>query len=117
MDINRKIEEIRQKPEHVRLRYIWGLVAISMLFVITIWILSVKESAKSLNSDNSNNLPDIRQSLEEIDSIRNTAPSIDELSKNIQDSANANEESLPDQENTPDIFQNQDDSQLPTINN
>ncbi len=115
MDINRKIEEIRQKPEHIRLRYIWGLVAISMLFIITIWVLSVKESAKSLNSDN-NNLPDIGQSLQEIDSIRNSAPSIDELSENIQNSANTIEESLPDQENATAIPQNQDNLQQPANN-
>jgi len=116
MDINRKIEEIRQKPEHIRLRYIWGLVAISMLFVITIWVLSVKESAKSLNSSANNNLPDIGQSLQEIDSIRNSAPSIDELSENIQNSANTIEESLPDQENATDIPQDQDNLQQPANN-
>ena len=116
MDINRKIEEIRQKPEHIRLRYIWGLVAISMLFVITIWVLSVKESAKSLNSNSNNNLPDISQSLQEIDSLRNSTPSIDELSENIQNSANTVKESLPVQENATDIPQDQDNLQQPANN-
>ena len=37
-----KIEEIRRKPEHVRLRYVWVCVAISMVFVVGIWVLSLK---------------------------------------------------------------------------
>lgn len=44
MNINEKIEEIRQKPEHERVRYVWGAVAISMLFVVIIWIVSLKEN-------------------------------------------------------------------------
>jgi len=107
MDIKRKIEEIRQKPERIRLHYIWGLVAISMFFIIIIWVLSIKESAKSLHPDNNAILPDIGKSLEEIGSIKNSAPSIDDLMKNAQNSINADEESS----------QNQEDLQSPTTNN
>lgn len=40
MDIERKIEEIRRQPEHIKLRYVYIFVAISMVFVIAIWFFS-----------------------------------------------------------------------------
>ncbi len=42
MGLLEKIEEIRQKPEHIRLRYVWVMVAISMVFILFIWIMSLK---------------------------------------------------------------------------
>ncbi|MFA6183916.1 MAG: hypothetical protein WC682_02320 [Parcubacteria group bacterium] len=42
MSLIDKIEEIRQKPEHEKIRYVWAMVAICMFFVIFIWIFSVK---------------------------------------------------------------------------
>jgi hypothetical protein len=76
-------------------------VAISMLFVVTIWVLSVKESAKKLRSSNEINFPDISQSLEEIDSIRNSAPSINDIVNNAQEAEKLNQEAsnAPSQEN------------------
>lgn len=50
MDINKKIEEIRQKPEHERVRYVFGAVAISMFFLIVIWVISLKDSFKTKQS-------------------------------------------------------------------
>lgn len=84
MDINRKIQEIRQKPEHIRLRYIWGLVAVSMFFIIIIWIFSLEESLKKTQPDEASNLPDLKQSLEEMQSIKDIAPSINDVLKNPQ---------------------------------
>ncbi len=48
------IENIRHKPEHVRRRYTWLCVAISMLFIIAIWIVSLQSEKQPI--DNSNNL-------------------------------------------------------------
>jgi len=54
MSLQNKIEEIRRKPEHIRLRYVWALVIISMFFIIIIWFFSLKNSqtqtASPLNS-------------------------------------------------------------------
>lgn len=44
MSLQNKIEEIRKKPEHIRLRYVWAMVAISMFFIIIIWFFSLKAS-------------------------------------------------------------------------
>jgi hypothetical protein len=84
MDLNKKIEEIRQKPENIRLRYVWGAVVVSMIFIIIIWIFSLGESIKEMKSTDSNNLPDIKQSLEEMQSIKDSVPSINDMVNNSQ---------------------------------
>jgi hypothetical protein len=47
MNLAKKIEEIRQKPEHIRLRYVWFLVVLCMTFVFIIWIFSLKSQPVS----------------------------------------------------------------------
>lgn len=72
MNINDKLEEIRKKPEHIRLRYVWAMVAISMFFVIIIWFFSLKssqtETAPVMNSIDTSKITDQlnvgKQSLE-----------------------------------------------------
>jgi hypothetical protein len=45
----KKIEQARQKPEHIRMRYALLLVFISMIFVVGIWFLSVKQGFSSFS--------------------------------------------------------------------
>src|SRR3990172_10531621 len=62
MSIADKIEEIRKKPEYVRLRYVWFFVALSMLFVVALWIFSLKAAVQEQQESSlENNLfsPDI----------------------------------------------------------
>jgi hypothetical protein len=51
LNIWEKIEEVRRQPEPVRMRYALICLAISMLFVIGIWMLSVNESFHSVSRD------------------------------------------------------------------
>lgn len=53
MNITDKIEEIRQKPEHERVRYVWAMVSVSMIFIIFIWFFSFKNMLGSDNKINS----------------------------------------------------------------
>jgi hypothetical protein len=39
-----KIEAIRRQPEHIRMRYVFGCLVVSMAFIVGIWMLSVRES-------------------------------------------------------------------------
>ena len=55
MNLYDKLEEIRQKPEHIRVRYVWFMVIISMIIVIGIWGLSLKVEKNSLFPDNYEN--------------------------------------------------------------
>lgn len=58
MNIFDKIEEIKRQPEHLRLRWVWGLTAGCMAVVILLWIILIKSQASNfsqgLGSDNSN---------------------------------------------------------------
>ena len=74
MNINRKLDEIRQQPEHIRIRYVWIMVTISMFLVILIWIFSFKSAINSTSSDKAI-LPDLKSAYEsqkqELPSIQN----------------------------------------------
>lgn len=86
MNINDKIEEIRKKPEHVRLRYVWGGVAIIMLFILIIWIFSLPETFKSSEEEKKISPPAIgeewNQAKEELPSIKEF---LEESSENIKE--------------------------------
>jgi len=61
-----KIEEIRQKPEHEKIRYVWGMVAISMVLVVFIWMFSFKSMFRGNEKINSGT--DTLGGLEKIES-------------------------------------------------
>lgn len=48
LDFWGKIEHIRKQPEHVRMRYVFGCLVVSMTFIVGIWILSVRESFQGI---------------------------------------------------------------------
>lgn len=84
MSIQTKIEEIRRKPEHIRLRYVWGATAVSMVFVLLIWGVSLSVQKKDFQK---NTLGIDDTTLETIstqkDDLQNTAQNI----KNSMDKA------------------------------
>lgn len=47
--LQRKIANIRKKPEHVRLRYVWGGVSAGMLFAFIIFAFSVQENFREVS--------------------------------------------------------------------
>lgn len=65
MSIQDKIEEIRRQPEHIRLRWVWILTAVSMLFVIIVWIFSLKDENVRIDAPNLN--PEQRNILEDLE--------------------------------------------------
>ncbi len=46
-----KIEEIRRQPDHIRLRWAWGLTAVGMFFIVIIWMISFSAQISSLKSE------------------------------------------------------------------
>ncbi len=42
LDIKQKIEEINRKPEHIRKKFMYGAVFVCMVFVVVIWLMSMK---------------------------------------------------------------------------
>jgi hypothetical protein len=49
--LERKIEEVRRQPEHVRLRYVWGLVAFIMLLLFSFWVVTLRDSFRVPSQD------------------------------------------------------------------
>jgi heme exporter protein D len=79
MKISEKISQIRQQPEHIRLRYVWSAVAISMFFIIAIWIFSMGSLFRGgqdlLEQKNTPNI------TEQLRAIKEQAPSIKNLTE------------------------------------
>lgn len=73
MNIHKKFEEIKRSPEHIRLRWVWGLVAISMLFIFFIWLFSLQAMFKKDELRSSKNNQNMEDSLNK---IKESAPSL-----------------------------------------
>ena len=97
--INNKIEEIRKKPEHVRLRYIWILVSVVMVFVIIVWVFSLQESFSQIRASNipvpdfKNQLQDAGKSMPSLKDLMNQGGSLQE-NNNTQPTENLQKEGI-----------------------
>ena len=92
MNLQDKIEEIRQKPEHMRLRYVWGLTAVSLLIIIILWLFSIKSQQDDsldpvLDSDQENI---INQLGEQKQSLQNAAGQMKDAFREVQNQADEN---------------------------
>lgn len=79
MNINKKLNEIRKKPEHIRVYCVWGAVAVCMLFILILWVFSVKDIFNNMRAHSGSSgscLTDIKKGLEE---QGQDAPSIKEV--------------------------------------
>ena len=78
MNLVDKIEEIKRKPEHIRLRYVWFFVAISMMGVLTIWFLSFRGATDgAVSTDFNSGLRDVAGQLnDQKDSMQATINSV-----------------------------------------
>lgn len=86
--IEKKVHEIRKQPEHIRIRYVWGLVGAAMLIVIFIWIISMKISFLNINNNpqTQESINDLQKRMSDITAespiTPNNSISIDELLEN-----------------------------------
>ena len=100
MKISEKIAQIRQQPEHIRLRYVWGSVTISMLIILAIWVFSIGslfQGEKSLPGQETPNTPSITEQLQ---TLKQQAPSIKDLTAQTTDPTN---EGIANTKNTTDF--------------
>lgn len=113
MGLAEKLEEIRKKPEHIRLRYVWFFVSISMAFVLAIWIFSMKAGIKQ-NAGNGNSLGDLSGVVNQIDQQKDSLQdSLDSMKDSFtqsavddsQNSAGSNE-GVIQKDQSSDAFQN-----------
>ncbi len=80
MDINKKIEEIRQKPERERLKYVLFWVVGCMIFIVLIWLLSLSSSFTNRTQENEEDqqVTELKQQVQE---IKKSTPSIEQFKK------------------------------------
>ena len=80
MGISDKIEAIRKQPLHIRVRYVWGCVFVSMAFILLIWLLSISVMfrGKSKNASQTSDLNDLKNSIE---SSKKDLPKLEDLPK------------------------------------
>ncbi len=59
--IEKKILTIREQPESVRMRYLLLCLTVTMFFIVSIWIFSLKESARDISRTNiKSSLPELK---------------------------------------------------------
>lgn len=78
--ISQKIEQVRLEPEHVRLRYVWGSVIVSMFFIFAIWIFSITTLFKSKTDSRGKSSVDSSLSTQ-LQNIQQQAPSLKDFTE------------------------------------
>lgn len=61
-----KIEEIRQKPENEKIRYVWGMVTVCMIIIFFVWIFSLQDLMDS-DQDKINSGSEILGDMEKLE--------------------------------------------------
>lgn len=84
MGLFEKIEEIRKKPEHIRLRYVWFFVIICMILIITLWFFSITTDIADLAEKNKE-----KRSSQQLEDIKNSGS---DLFENIKEQTQITEE-------------------------
>ena len=83
--IEKKVDNIREQPEHIRMRYVWLAVGVTMFLIIFIWLISLRTSFLQIHNDptSQQDIDNIKKRINELDPNNNTATekpiSIDEL--------------------------------------
>ncbi|MDO8424037.1 MAG: hypothetical protein Q7S54_00310 [bacterium] len=83
-----KVEYVRTQPEHIRMRYVVACLLISMVFIVGIWMLSLRENFGNAAADLS--FPKEKALLE-----NSGVPSLQDLLKNSAPLQVENESQAP----------------------
>lgn len=120
MAIEDKIEEIRQKPENVRMMYIFGSVTIIMSLIVILWIFSIRVDVRAVvnDVDTATALPDGQGQLQNLrDAINESGTAIDEAQAErdtLEASLRAEVEALDAQQQAQAEVQTQNQTTQPT---
>jgi hypothetical protein len=82
--IGRKVEEIRQEPEFVRVRYVWAAVAVVMVLIFSFWVMTLRSGfrasapadVKSIQDAIPASMKDIESQGESISDMMNASESL-----------------------------------------
>jgi hypothetical protein len=96
MNLQDKIKEIQQKPEHIRLRYVWGCVAISMFFIVVLWVFSMTAGRVSSNESGlseSQIMQEFQTQKQSMEEYKNQLKDVQSSFKDLQNQAQNQPES------------------------
>lgn len=98
MSIESKIDEIRSKPEYVRVRYAWGLSIGITLLVVVLWIMSlgVQEDEVSTQSILG------EEQMNTLDEIKAEGNNLQETARDIKNSVETQAKQKPQNESPSD---------------
>jgi hypothetical protein len=82
--IGGKIEEICQKPESVRIRYVWGSVSVVMVLIFLFWIVTLRSGFKASAPDDVKSIQEaIPASMKDIEAQGESISSMMEATKSF----------------------------------
>lgn len=81
MNILEKIEKMQAEPEHVRIRYVWISVAISMVFIVAIWIFSIGSLFQEDEKNAEQQASSTASISEQLENLKQQAPSMKDFSE------------------------------------
>ena len=97
--IEQKIEEIREKPEHIRVHYIYGIIAVFMIFVVALWFFSFFTNTKENDAISKLNaqkiINDFQTQKKSLQDIESAAKNSINNSNNISPQTNAGTNPVP----------------------
>lgn len=91
MDLQRKLEKIRQKPEHIKRRYTYIAVIISMFFILLLWFFSLADTIEKADLIRKQNV--FEESQTQKKSLKDAT---DDIKKSLTDLDNSVEKKVPD---------------------
>lgn len=94
MSLDKKIDQIRKKPEHVRKRYVLASVIFCMIFVLMIWYFSIKTNFSNTGNEQIQVFDELQEQFNETGEPLQEMPSIEDF---------VTEEDPFTAENTPEI--------------
>ena len=98
MNIKEKIEQINKEPEHIRMRYVLGCVAVSRFVIFIVWIFSIISmftNKQYVPSDNSS-VADIQKQFQDLKEQAPSLKSLGDQSINAIDGSNATQQNTTD---------------------
>ena len=78
--IKEKIEQINKEPAHIRMRYVWGCVAVSMFIIFIVWIFSIVSmftNKQAAPTDNSSGFADTQKQIQDLEEQASTLKNLD----------------------------------------
>ncbi len=94
MKILEKIEEIKRQPEHIRLRWVWGMTVVCMLGIILLWIIILKSQSFEFSQDFPS--PDSNFSVDFNEQKKSIKDALGQMKGAINDQPQTNSSVMPD---------------------